>query len=141
MSLYGRTDSNANKTKAGVGIGASSQAKTVLYVDETEAQLEETRSVVSLVLVGGLISPTLMLMVTTRHKAEQLISLLVVTLNANETQADDTHRSRCSIRSNYHGSTCKLHIFLWCWYLHPHHYNNRNTWSTCISVAASNCNW
>ena len=40
MSLYGRTDSNANKTKAGVGIGASSQAKTVLYIDETEAALE-----------------------------------------------------------------------------------------------------
>ena len=40
MSLYGRTDSNANKTKAGVGIAATSQAKTVLYIDETEAALE-----------------------------------------------------------------------------------------------------
>ena len=37
MSLYGRTDSNANKTKAGVGIGASSQAKQIIYIDETEA--------------------------------------------------------------------------------------------------------
>ncbi|BCU93879.1 MAG: hypothetical protein CM15mV3_1650 [Caudoviricetes sp.] len=44
MSLYGRTDSNANKTKAGVGIAASSQTKTVVYVDETEAQLNETKS-------------------------------------------------------------------------------------------------
>ena len=43
MSLYGRTDSNANKTKAGVGIGASSQAKTTLYIDETEAALEANK--------------------------------------------------------------------------------------------------
>ena len=43
MSLYGRTDSNANKTKAGVGIGASSQAKTTIYIDETEAALEANK--------------------------------------------------------------------------------------------------
>ena len=27
MSLYGKDDSNANKTKAGIGVAASSQAK------------------------------------------------------------------------------------------------------------------
>ena len=43
MSLYGRTDSNANKTKAGVGIAATSQSKTTLYIDETEAALEANK--------------------------------------------------------------------------------------------------
>ena len=43
MSLYGRTDSNANVTKAGIGIAASSQAKTVVFVDETEAALEANK--------------------------------------------------------------------------------------------------
>jgi len=44
MSLYGRTDSAANVTKGGRGIAASSQAKTTVFVDETEAQLNETKS-------------------------------------------------------------------------------------------------
>ena len=43
MSLYGNTDSNANKTKAGVGIAATSQSKTTLYIDETEAALEANK--------------------------------------------------------------------------------------------------
>ena len=73
MSLYGRTDSNANKTKAGVGIGASSQAKTVLYIDETEAALEANKE-------RGLNAPGWWSYFTytdssgaTRHKAEQLV--------------------------------------------------------------------
>ena len=73
MSLYGRTDSNANKTKAGVGIAASSQAKTTVFVDETEAQLNETKS-------RGITGPGWWSYFTytdssgaTRHKAEQLI--------------------------------------------------------------------
>ena len=37
MSLYGRTDSNTNKSKAGIGLDNSSQAKTVVFVDNTEA--------------------------------------------------------------------------------------------------------
>ena len=44
MSLYGRTDSNANKTKAGIGVAASSQAKTIVFVDETEAALAQNKS-------------------------------------------------------------------------------------------------
>ena len=32
------------QNQAGVGIAASSQTKTVVYVDETEAQLNETKS-------------------------------------------------------------------------------------------------
>ena len=43
MSLYGRTDSNANVTKAGRGIAASAQAKQVIFVDETDAQLEANK--------------------------------------------------------------------------------------------------
>ena len=73
MSLYGRTDSNANKTKAGVGIGASSQAKTTIYIDETEAALEANKE-------SGLNAPGWWSYFTytdssgaTRHKAEQLV--------------------------------------------------------------------
>ena len=58
MSLYGRTDSNANKTKAGVGIAASSRAKTVVFVDETEAALESNKERGLNALVGGHISHT-----------------------------------------------------------------------------------
>ena len=89
MSLYGRTDSNANKTKAGVGIGASSQAKTVLYIDETEAALEANKE-------RGLNAPGWWSYFTytdssgaTRHKAEQLVFIAGGDTNANETQADD----------------------------------------------------
>ena len=89
MSLYGRTDSNANKTKAGVGIGASSQAKTVIYVDETEAALEANKE-------RGLNAPGWWSYFTytdssgaTRHKAEQLVFIAGGDTNANETQADD----------------------------------------------------
>ncbi|AIX26870.1 head protein [Synechococcus phage ACG-2014i] len=87
MSLYGRTDSNANKTKAGVGIAASSQAKTTVFVDETEAQLNETKS-------RGITGPGWWSYFTytdssgaTRHKAEQLI--FVANPDGTETQADD----------------------------------------------------
>ena len=41
MSLYGKDDSNANKTKAGIGVSGSSQAKTIVFIDDTEAQLAE----------------------------------------------------------------------------------------------------
>lgn len=90
MSLYGRTDSNANKTKAGVGIAASSQAKTTVFVDKTEAQLAETRS-------RGITAPGWWSYFTytdadgnTRHKAEQLVNIANPDLNSNETQSDDT---------------------------------------------------
>ena len=90
MSLYGRTDSNANKTKAGVGIAATSQSKTTLYIDETEAALEANKE-------RGLNAPGWWSYFTytdhsgaTRHKAEQLIFVAGGDTNANETQADDT---------------------------------------------------
>ena len=90
MSLYGRTDSNANKTKAGVGIGASSQAKTTLYIDETEAALVANKE-------RGLNAPGWWSYFTytdssgaTRHKAEQLVFIAGGDTNANETQADDS---------------------------------------------------
>ena len=90
MSLYGRTDSNANNTKAGVGIGASSQAKTTIYIDETEAALEANKE-------RGLNAPGWWSYFTytdssgaTRHKAEQLVFIAGGDTNANETQADDS---------------------------------------------------
>ena len=90
MSLYGRTDSNANKTKAGIGVAASAQAKTIVFVDETEAALPQNKS-------RGLNAPGWWSYFTysdssgaTRHKAEHLITLANADTNANETQSDDT---------------------------------------------------
>ena len=97
MSLYGRTDSNANKTKAGVGIAASAQAKTVIYVDETEAALEANKE-------RGLNAPGWWSYFTytdssgaTRHKAEQLVFIAGGDTNANETQADDAQAADVAV--------------------------------------------
>ena len=90
MSLYGRTDSAANVTKAGRGIAASSQAKTTVFVDETEAALEANKE-------RGLNAPGWWSYFTytdadgkTRHKAEHLVTLANAEANADETQADDS---------------------------------------------------
>lgn len=90
MSLYGRTDSNANVTKASRGIAASSQAKTIVFVDETEAALAENKA-------RGINAPGWWSYFTytdasgaTRHKAEHLVTLANADLNSNETQSDDT---------------------------------------------------
>ena len=97
MSLYGRTDSNANVTKAGRGIAASAQAKTVIYVDETEAALEANKE-------RGLNAPGWWSYFTytdssgaTRHKAEQLVFIAGGDTNANETQADDTQAADVAV--------------------------------------------
>jgi hypothetical protein len=90
MSLYGRTDSNDNVTKASRGIAASSQAKTIVFVDNTEAALAENKK-------RGINAPGWWSYYTytdgegnTRHKAEHLITIAGPDLNANETQSDDT---------------------------------------------------
>jgi hypothetical protein len=87
MSLYGRTDSNANVTKAGRGIAATSQAKQVIFVDETEAQLEANKE-------RGLNAPGWWSYFSytdasgaTRHKAEQMV--FIANADGTETQADD----------------------------------------------------
>jgi len=97
MSLYGRTDSNANKTKAGVGIAATSQAKTTIYIDETEAALEANKE-------RGLNAPGWWSYYTytdssgaTRHKAEQLVFIAGGDTNANETQADDAQAADVAV--------------------------------------------
>ena len=97
MSLYGRTDSNANKTKAGVGIAASSQAKTTIYIDETEAALEANKE-------RGLNAPGWWSYFSytdssgaTRHKAEQLVFIAGGDTNANETQADDAQAADVAV--------------------------------------------
>ena len=90
MSLYGKDDSNANKTKAGIGVAASSQAKTIVFIDDTEAQLAENKA-------RGVGSPGWYSFFTytdmhgnTRYKAEHLVSIAGPEANAQETQADDT---------------------------------------------------
>ncbi|MGA1703260.1 MAG: hypothetical protein ACO372_06690 [Methylophilaceae bacterium] len=89
MSLYGRTDSNENKAKAGRGVGSSSQAKQIIFVDNTEAALTENKK-------RGINAPGWWSYFTytdgeghTRHKAEHLVTIAGPDLNANETQADD----------------------------------------------------
>ena len=90
MSLYGKDDSNANKTKAGIGVAASSQAKTIVFIDDTEAQLKENKD-------RGVGSPGWYSFFTytdchgkTRYKAEHLVTIAGPEANASETQADDT---------------------------------------------------
>ena len=90
MSLYGKDDSNANKTKAGIGVSGSSQAKTIVFIDDTEAQLASNKA-------RGVSSPGWYSFFTytdmhgnTRYKSEQLVSITDPEANASETQADDT---------------------------------------------------
>ena len=90
MSLYGKDDSNANKTKAGIGVATSSQSKEIIFIDDTEAQLEVNKN-------RGLGSPGWYQYFTytdshgnTRHKSELLVSIAGPEANAQETQADDT---------------------------------------------------
>jgi hypothetical protein len=90
MSLYGRTDSNTNKTKAERNIASSSQAKQIIFVDNTEAALSENKQ-------RGIDAPGWWSYFTytdtegnTRHKAELLVTIADPDSNANETQTDDT---------------------------------------------------
>ena len=90
MSLYGRTDSNANKAKADIGVATDSQTKTILYIDETEAALAQNKN-------RGLNAPGWWSYFSyndssgnTRHKAEQIVFIANGEANAQETQADDT---------------------------------------------------
>jgi hypothetical protein len=88
MSLYGRTDSTANQTKAGRAVGTDSNTKTIVFVDNTEAQLEENKS-------RGITSPGWWAYDTytdmhgnTRHKCELLV--FIADPDGTETLADDT---------------------------------------------------
>jgi hypothetical protein len=92
MSLYGRTDSSANQTQVGLtrGNGSGSASETIVFVDDTEAGLNENKS-------RGITSPGWWAYRTytdgagnTRHKAEMLAFISNPDLNANETLADDT---------------------------------------------------
>jgi hypothetical protein len=89
MSLYGKDDSNTNVTKAGRGVVESSQSKTIVFIDNTEAALEENKE-------RGLNAPGWWSYYTytdceghTRHKAEHLIIIADPEPNAQETQDDD----------------------------------------------------
>jgi len=90
MSLYGKDDSNANKTKAGIGVAASSNTKTIVFIDDTEAQLAENKA-------RGVASPGWHSFYTytdmhgkTRTKSELLVTIAGPEANASETQSDDT---------------------------------------------------
>ena len=87
MSLYGNTDSNANVTKAGRGIAASSQAKQTIFIDNAEAALPANKA-------RGLNAPGWWSYFTytdgegnTRHKAEHLVT--IANPVGPETQPDD----------------------------------------------------
>lgn len=91
MSLYGRTDSTDNQTKAGRGVVSDSNTKTIVFIDNTEAQLEENKS-------RGLNSPGWWAYDTytdmhgnTRHKAELMVTIAGPEDNADETLADDAY--------------------------------------------------
>tara|TARA_Y100000289_G_scaffold22459_1_gene21896 strand:+ start:1010 stop:1588 length:579 start_codon:yes stop_codon:yes gene_type:complete len=97
MSLYGKTDSNANVTKAGRGVSASSQAKQILFIDDTEAALAENKA-------RGLNAPGWWSYYTftdcegnTRHKAEMLVTIADPEANSSETQADDASAADVSV--------------------------------------------
>jgi hypothetical protein len=90
MSLYGRTDSNANKTQAGLarGNGSGSVSETIVFVDAAEAVLNENAS-------RGITGPGWWAYKTytdgagnTRHKAECLA--FISNPDGTESQADDT---------------------------------------------------
>jgi len=97
MSLYGRTDSDTNKAKAGIGVAASAQAKQTIFIDDTEAALAENKA-------RGLNAPGWWSYFTytdcegnTRHKAEMLVTIAGPDLNSNETQADDAAAADVSV--------------------------------------------
>jgi len=108
MSLYGRTDSAGDITKAErtvvqdslndatVGVPDGVSEKQVLFIDETEAQLAEN-------IARGLNSPGYWAYFEytdvsgeTRHKADLLVALADADINANETQADDQYAADVS---------------------------------------------
>ncbi|AIX25595.1 hypothetical protein Syn7803US112_163 [Synechococcus phage ACG-2014a] len=89
MSLYGRTDSNANKTQAGLarGNGSGSATETIVFIDAAEAVLNENAS-------RGITGPGWWAYKTytdgagnTRHKAECLA--FISNPDGTESQADD----------------------------------------------------
>lgn len=89
MSLYGKDDSAANVTKAGRGVAASSQSKTIVFVDNTEAALAENKA-------RGINAPGWWSYYTftdcdgnTRHKAEMLVTIADPEANSQESQGDD----------------------------------------------------
>ena len=92
MSLYGRVDSTANQTAVGLtrGNGAGSATETIVFVDETEAGLNENKT-------RGITAPGWWAYRTytdhngnTRHKAEHLMILTNPEANADATLSDDT---------------------------------------------------
>ena len=91
MSLYGSDDSTANQTKASRAVMTDSNTKTIVFIDDTEAQLAENKA-------RGLNAPGWWAYDTytdmhgnTRHKAEQIVFICGPEANAQETLADDTY--------------------------------------------------
>lgn len=92
MSLYGKTDSTDNQTKAGyaLGNGYGSVTKTIVYIDDTESSLHENQS-------RGITAPGWWAYSTytdaegaTRHRSEHLVAFTAGEANADESLADDT---------------------------------------------------
>jgi hypothetical protein len=92
MSLYGKTDTTTNQSKAeyALGNGYGSVTKTIVYVDDTEAGLNENKS-------RGITAPGWWAYSTytdnegaTRYKCEHLVAFTDGEVNADESLADDT---------------------------------------------------
>ncbi len=90
MSLYGRTDSNTNKEFIEDLRNAVEGNETIVFVDETEAQLDENKG-------RGITGPGWWSYRTytdssgkTRYKTEHLVFIANPEANADESQTDDT---------------------------------------------------
>ena len=76
MSLYGNDDSNANKTKAGIGLAGSSQAKLLSSLMTQKHNSSPIRTEDSTHLAGGRILHTPISMVTHAIRQSNLFTLL-----------------------------------------------------------------
>ena len=99
MPLYGKDDSVANQTKVALvrGNGSGSVGETIVFVDETEASLDENKS-------RGITGPGWWAYRTytdtsgkTRHKANHLMVLADAEANSGETLSDDTIAADVSV--------------------------------------------
>ena len=86
MSLYGKDDSNANKTKAGIGVSGSSQAKTIVFVVTLKHNQKMARGVESLKRYSFYLHR-----MHGSHDIDRTVSFYHdPEANASETQSDDT---------------------------------------------------
>ena len=72
-----------------IGVAASSNTKTIVFIDDTEAQLAENKAEVLFTSWHSFYTYTDM-HGKTRTKSEHLVTIVGPEANASETQSDDT---------------------------------------------------